>query len=141
MRVGGSIDHGRSHATGFTVIGGHANYDYKRFALDFEYQYANGSSGIWYKKDEAHGLYTTLSYFVAPKVQLLARYDFFQNFDSKLVSNEYGVGVNYYITPRAKIMIDYILADNNVNSSPAHKIYIGTDFTTYSIFDKLFERL
>lgn len=141
LRVGGSIDHGRSHATGFTVVGGHANYDYKRFAFDFEYQYANGSSGIWYKRDKAHGLYTTLSYFVDPKVQLLARYDFFQNFDTKLVSNEYGVGVNYYITPRAKIMIDYILADNNGNSSPAHKIYIGADFTTYSIFDKLLERL
>lgn len=141
LKVGGSIDHGRSHAQGFTVVGGHALYDYKKFSLDFEYQYANGSAGSWYKSDKAHGLYTTASYFIDPKFQLLARYDYFQNFDTNLVSNEYGVGLNYYITPRAKLMLNYILCDNNVNSSPAHKIYLGADITTYSIFDKLLERL
>ena len=141
LKIGGSIDHGRSHCMGFTVVGGHILYNYKKFFWNTEYQYANNSAGVWYNRGKAHGLYSSAGYFVTPKTEILARYDFFQNLDNHNISTEYGAGVNYYITPEAKLMLNYILAINEPNPAPSHKIYIGADIKYYSLIDKIFERL
>lgn len=142
LKIGGSIDQGRAEKTTWTVVGGHALYDYKNKAgIDFEYQYADGYAGSWYSKDKAHGLYTTVYYYLTPKVQLLARYDYFKNIDRDKHNTEYTAGINYWLTPKSKLMLNYILAKSNTSNHPTHKIYIGADFTTYSLVDLICERL
>lgn len=141
LRIGGSIDHGRSHGMGFTVVGGHILYNYKKLIWNSEYQYANNSAGVWYNRGKAHGLYSSVGYSVTPNIEILARYDFFQNLENYNVSTEYGTGINYYITPEAKLMLNYILAKDDTNPAPSHKIYMGVDIKYYSLIDKIFERL
>ena len=142
LKVGGSIDQGRAEGTTWTVVGGHALYDYKnKVGVDFEYQYADGYAGSWYSKDKAHGLYATAYYFVTPRVQVLARYDYFKNFDTNKENIEYTAGVNYWFAKRGKLMLNYVLAKANTCPQPSHKIYIGADFTTYSVLDAIFEHL
>lgn len=142
LKVGGSIDQGQAESTTWTVVGGHALYDYKnKFGLDFEYQYADGYAGSWYSKEKAHGLYATAYYFVTPRVQVLARYDYFKNFDTEKQNIEYTAGVNYWFAKRGKVMLNYVLAKANTCPQPSHKIYIGADFTTYSVLDAIFEHL
>lgn len=141
LKIGGSIDHGRSHDQDFSVVGGHLMYKYKKFYWDTEYQYANNYAGGWYGRGKSHGLYTNIGYFVTPKLELLARYDFFQKLNNHKVSTEYTAGVNYYITPTAKVMLNYILATNDDKAAPTHKVYMGVDFKYYSLLDKMIERL
>lgn len=142
LKVGGSIDRGHAEGTMWTVVGGHALYDYKnKFGADFEYQYADGYAGSWYSKDKAHGLYATVYYFVKPRVQVVARYDYFKNFDTNKENIEYTAGINYWFAKRGKVMLNYVLAKANQCPQPSHKIYIGADFTTYSVLDAIFEHL
>lgn len=136
LQIGGSIDSGNSD-NAFTVVGGHAIYDYKKFHADFEYLYANGMSGNHYGHGRAHGLYTTVGYFILPKVEVLARYDFMQNLDNDNVTQEYSTGLTYYFSPKVKLMLQYIYAMSDFSSNPSHKIYIGTDFSTSAILDLL----
>ena len=136
LRIGGSIDVGNSDNS-FSVVGTHAIYKYKNFYADFEYMYANGCSGVYYGQGRSHGLYTTIGYFVHPKVELLGRYDFFQNLENDNVSQEYTAGVTYYLNPRTKLMLNYVLAVKDTSSIPAHRIYIGADFTSSSLIDLL----
>ena len=136
LKIGGSIDVGNSE-NAFSVVGGHAIYNYKKLYADFEYMYANGNSGIYYGKGRSHGLYTTVGYFIHPKVELLARYDFFQNLENDKVSQEYTAGVTYYFHPRVKLMLNYIYAMNDHSAVPSHKFYIGADFMSPYILDLL----
>ena len=116
-------------------------YKYKKFYWDTEYQYANNYAGGWYGRGKSHGLYTNIGYFVTPKIELLARYDFFQKLSNHNITTEYTAGVNYYITPTAKVMLNYILATDDKHSAPKHKIYLGVDFKYYSLLDKVIENL
>jgi len=141
LKIGGSIDHGRSHDQDFSVVGGHIMYKYKKFYWDTEYQYANNYAGGWYGRGKSHGLYTNIGYFVTPKIELLARYDFFQKLSNHNITTEYTAGLNYYITPTAKVMLNYILATDDKHSAPKHKIYLGVDFKYYSLLDKVIENL
>ncbi len=142
LKIGGSVDNGKAEHTKWTVVGAHAIYDYKnKFGMDFEYQHADGYAGSWYNKDKAHGLYATLYYFVTPRVQVLARYDYFKNIDSRKRNIEYTAGINYWFSKRGKLMLNYVLAKSNTCSQPSHKIYIGADFTTYDVLDSIFEHL
>lgn len=141
LKIGGSIDHGRSHGMDFTVVGGHLMYKYKNFYWENEYQYANNYAGKWYQRGKAHGLYSTVGYFITPKVEILARYDLFQKLNNHNISTEYTVGLNYYITPEAKIMLNYILAKDDKNPAPVHKIFMGADIKVYSLIDKIFENI
>jgi hypothetical protein len=141
MKLGTSISHGKANDINWTVPGAHLFYENKNFGIDMEYQYANGYAGTWYSRDKAHGLYTTLYYYLTPKIQLATRYDYFKNFDKKKNNIEYTVGINYWFTKQCKFMVNYMLAKSNSKPQPSHKVYIGVDFTTYSLFDKLLENL
>lgn len=141
LKIGGSIDHGRSHDMDFTVVGGHLMYKYKKFYWETEYQYANNYAGTWYHRGKAHGLYSTVGYFVTPKTELVARYDLFQKLDNHNINTEYSVGLNYYITPVAKIMLNYILGKDDKKPAPVHRIFMGVDIKFYSLVDKIFENI
>lgn len=136
LRIGGSYDVGNSDNS-FSVVGAHAIYKYKNLYADFEYMYANGSSGLYYGQGRSHGLYTTVGYFIHPKVEVLGRYDFYQNLENDNVSQEYTTGVTYYLNPRTKLMLNYVLAMKDTSSIPTHKVYLGVDFVTSSLLDLL----
>ena len=137
LRLGGSIDVGNSKNS-FSVVGAHAIYNYKKFYMDFEYQYANGYAGAYYGQGRYHGLYTTASYFVKPNLELVARYDFFQNLNgNQNVSQEYTAGVTYYLRPQVKFMLNYIYAMKDTSSIPTHKVFLGADFTSSALLDLL----
>ena len=136
LKIGGSIDVGNSRNS-YSVVGGHAIYNYKKFYADFEYLYANGLSGNYYGRGRAHGLYTTVGYFIHPRVEILARYDFYQNLTTELVSQEYSAGLNYYLSPKVKLMMQYVYATRDNSSTPSHKLYAGVDFTSGALLDLL----
>ncbi|MCR5260933.1 MAG: OprO/OprP family phosphate-selective porin [Candidatus Gastranaerophilales bacterium] len=136
LQIGGSIDNGNSDNS-YTVMGGHILYNYKKFYTDFEYLYADGLSGNHYGRGRAHGFYTTVGYFIKPKIEVLARYDFYQNLSNENVSQEYSAGLNYYFTPKIKLMFQYIYAMKDTSSNPSHKIYLGANFSTDYLFDLL----
>jgi len=141
LKIGGSIDHGRSHSMDFTVVGGHLMYNYKNFYWETEYQFANNYAGSWYNRGKAHGLYSAVRYFVTPKIEVLARYDFFQKLADHHITTEYTVGANYHINPVTKLMLNYVIATNSKNSAPSHRVYMGIDIKYFSLVDKLFELL
>jgi len=136
LKIGGSIDVGNS-ANAFTVVGGHAIYEYKKLYADFEYMYSNGNSGIYYGKGRAHGLFTTVGYKITPKLEILGRYDFFQNLENDKVAQEYTAGLTYYFNPQVKFMFNYVYAMNDHSSKPSHRIYIGGDFLSSYLLDLL----
>ncbi len=136
LKIGGSIDTGDSE-NAFTITGAHASYNYKKFYADFEYLYANGNSGVYYGQGRSHGFYTTVSYFIHPKIELLGRYDFFQNLSNNNVSQEYTAGISYFFNPQTKLMLNYVFAKNDTNPIASHKIYIGMDFMSSYLMDLL----
>ncbi|MBQ2645155.1 hypothetical protein IJG14_06265 [bacterium] len=136
LYLGGTIDSGNS-ANAYTVVGGHAIYNYKKLYADFEYLYANGLSGFYYGRGRAHGLYSTVGYFIHPKIELLARYDFYQNLNNNDVSQEFSTGLTYYFHPKVKLLFQYIYAMKDTSSNPSHKIYLGADFTSAFLLDIL----
>lgn len=136
LKVGGSIDVGDGK-NAFSVVGGHAIYNYKKFYADFEYQYANGYAGAYYNQGRSHGLYTTVSYFVTPKLELVARYDFLQNLNTENVSREYTAGATWHVNKKVKFMLNYIYAMTDTSAIPSHKIFIGADILSTYLMDLL----
>lgn len=136
LKIGGSFDVGNSENS-FAVTGAHASYIYKKLYADFEYLYANGSSGVYYGKGRSHGLYTTVSYFILPKLEILGRYDFFQNLENDKVTLEYTAGASYHLNPHTRLMLNYIFAKSDTEAVPSHKIYIGADFMSSFLLDLL----
>ena len=136
LKVGGSFNVGNS-ANSIAVFGGHAIYNYKKLYLDFEYQHADGYSGSYYGTGRHHGFYTTASYFVLPKLELAARYDFLQNLNNENVSQEYVAGVNYHLNNKAKLMFNYVFSTKDTAVNPSHRIYLGADFFTPALLDLL----
>lgn len=136
LKVGGSFNVGNS-VNSFSVFGAHAIYNYKKLYLDFEYQHADGYSGAYYGTGRHHGFYTTASYFVLPKLELAARYDFLQNLNNENISREYVAGVNYHLNNKAKLMFNYVFATKDTSVNPSHKIYLGADFLTPALLDLL----
>ncbi len=114
LLVGAGAQHGKKDYT-YTVLGGYAGYEYKKFAAEFEYSHADGYNGTYNSNNKAGGFYADVRYFVHPKVQLLVGYDQLQpnlslNHDRV---NSYLLGLNYYIRGnRVKIASNYIFTQN-----------------------------
>lgn len=132
LKIGSSIDVGDADKH-YAVFGAHAIYEYKNFYWDFEYANANNSGGKYIKENDAHGFFTTLAYKITPKVEVLARYDYFKNRKNDKRTQEYTAGLNYYFNPHCKAVVNYVLAMNSNSSVPVHKIYVGARFTTAAL--------
>ena len=106
-------------------------YEYKKFLMNFEYAYADGSNGDYYNPNSQQGFFTTLGWNFTPKLQALFRYDYFDpntNIGSDSIS-EYSVGLNYFIfEQRLKFAINYVFSDNKYNNSNSNAIYFLTQF-------------
>ena len=128
LKIGGGISSGHNNFT-YNVAGAYARYQYKKFRADFEFANADGYNGnLGLSKKHARGLYTTVYYRITPKVELLARYDFFQpdlNVSKKDIK-EYVVGLNYYLKGQGlRFMLNYIFRQSDFGND-SHRIILGT---------------
>ena len=128
LKIGGGISSGHNNFT-YNVAGAYARYQYKKFRADFEFANADGYNGnLGLSKKHARGLYTTVYYRITPKVELLARYDFFQPdlYVSKKDIKEYVVGLNYYLKGQGlRFMLNYIFRQSDFGND-SHRIILGT---------------
>ncbi len=128
LKIGGGINAGhREHD--YSVVGAYLSYKYKKFAFDAEYAVSHGSNGLaGLTRNNAQGFYTTLSYNITKKLQVLARYDIF-NHDmavSGLKDIEYTAGINYYIKGSAlKFMLNYVFCQSTYKQN-SNRIILGT---------------
>lgn len=106
-------------------------YEYKKFLMNFEYAHANGSNGDYFDPRNRQGFFTTVGWNFTPKLQLLARYDYFNyNLDeSKSVNHEYSVGVNYFVfKQRLKFALNYVFSNDEKTQTNKNAIYFLTQF-------------
>ena len=128
LKIGGGLNAGHRD-TDYTVAGAYLSYKFRKFAMEAEYAISNGSNGLaGLTSDKAQGLYTTLSYNITKKLQILTRYDFFdadRNISGKN-SSEYTAGLNYYIKGSAlKFMLNYTYRHSDCENS-SNRIILGT---------------
>lgn len=129
LKLGGGLQYGKRN-TDYTVTGAYASYEYKRFKANFEWANASGYNG--YSGDvvnkHAGGFYTTIKYRATNKLEILARYDEFDQDKSVKHNNkrEYSLGLNYYIKgPGLKLILDYVFCQND-SAKDSHRIMLGT---------------
>lgn len=129
LKLGGGIQQGKRH-TDYTVTGAYASYEYKKFAANFEWANANGYNGYSGDISDKHasGFYTTLSYRLTPKIQILARYDQYDP-DHHVRNNnkrEYSLGLNYFIKGQGlRLIFNYVFCQND-SAKDSHRIILGT---------------
>ena len=74
-----------------------------------------------------------MAYKITPKIEVLARYDYFKNRLSDKRTQEYTAGLNYYFNPHCKAVANYVIVMNSNSTVPTHKIYLGARFMTSSL--------
>jgi len=128
LNLSGGVSSGKNDSS-YTVAGGFASYEYKKFKMDFEMSDAdgyNGAHGI--STNHARGYYSSVYCRLNNKLQLLARYDAFQpNVDvsSKNIT-EYVCGINYFIKGQAlRLILNYVYRQNDFGKD-SHRIILGT---------------
>ena len=106
-------------------------YEYKKFLMNFEYAYADGSNGDYFDPRKRQGFFATAGYNITPKLQLLARYDYFdRNLDeSKNINHEYSVGINYFVFKQSlKFALNYVFSNDEKTNTNKNAIYFLTQF-------------
>ena len=99
--------------------------------MNFEYAYADGSNGDYFDARKRQGFFATAGYNITPKLQLLARYDYFdRNLDeSKNINHEYSVGINYFVfKQRLKFALNYVFSNDETTTTNKNAIYFLTQF-------------
>lgn len=128
LYTGADIGHrGENYGVYSTAI----TYEYKKFLMNFEYAYANGSNGDYFDPRNRKGFFTTVGWNFTPKLQLLGRYDYFdQNIhESGDINHEYSVGINYFVyKQRLKFMLNYVFSNNERTNTNKNAIYLVTQF-------------
>lgn len=129
VTAGGGVSAGERHNVDYLVSGAYLGYEYKKLWLKAEYANgdgSNGATGLTSKHRE--GWYATLGYKLNRKLELIARYDVFDQ-DKKVANNdkrEYSAGVNYYIKGQAlKFVLNYIYCQTQ-NKLDSHRLMFGT---------------
>ena len=129
LNIGAGWEAGRRNSTDFNVLSTALRYKYKNFKLISELQYADGSNGAsGLTKKERWGYNVTLAYMLTKKIELLARYDYFDP-DKKVSNNnsqEYSAGINYYLLGQSlRFILNYIYCKNDTKAD-SHKIIFAT---------------
>ncbi|MBR1942755.1 hypothetical protein IJ843_03350 [bacterium] len=128
LKIGGGLNAGHRDFD-YNVVGAYLSYKYKKFALESEYAVSHGSNGLaGLTENRAQGLYTTLSYNITKKLQVLARYDVFDNDMTKSGrrDTEYTAGINYFIKGSAlKIMLNYVFCQSDYKEN-SNRVILGT---------------
>ena len=119
LKIGGGVNTGVS-GSGYTVAGSGMEYRYKKFLLNTEYAYANGSNSSKYSPDISQGCYTAAAYNITDKIQVAGRYDIFDPNTKKTddTIQKYTIGLNYYIIgQRLRFSLDYTYTKNNCSTN------------------------
>lgn len=128
LKVGGGLNAGHRDFD-YNVAGVFVSYKFRKIALESEYAISNGSNGLaGLTKNKAQGVYTTLSYNITKKLQLLARYDLFDanRETSGNKSSEYTAGLNYFIKGSAlKLILNYTFRHSE-HEANSNRIMLGT---------------
>ena len=129
LKIGTGLNTGKN-GQNYTVTGFGAEYKYKKFLLNAEYAYANGSNAKSYNQNTQHGFYATAAYNLTDKIQILGRYDIFDanTKQSNDTSQKYTVGINYYaLGQRIRFSLNYSLTQNDIaDSNIQNSIYFMT---------------
>lgn len=129
LTVGSGISTGDRDGS-YTVFGAAAGWEYKDLLVNFEYANANGYNSTWYNSANAQGLYSTVAYFVHPKVQLVGRFDMFDPniYSADDLKTEYTAGINYYVlNQKVKFVLNYIFSTQEQKPS-SNKVMLMTQF-------------
>lgn len=128
LKVGGGLNAGHRDFD-YNVAGAFVSYKFRKIAIESEYAISNGSNGLaGLTQNKAQGVYTTLSYNITKKLQVLARYDFFDanRETSGNKSSEYTAGLNYFIKGSAlKLILNYTFRHSE-NEANSNRIMLGT---------------
>lgn len=129
LNIGGGYQAGVRNSVDFNVTSAALRYDYKKFKLTSEFQYANGSNGASGLTDAKRwGYNVTLAYKLTKKLEVLLRFDDFDN-NKKIANNntrEYSAGINYYVLGQTlRLILNYVYAQNQAKSD-SHKIIFAT---------------
>lgn len=128
LKVGGGLNAGHKDFD-YNVVGAYLSYKFRKFALESEYAISNGSNGNeGLTRNKAQGVYTTLSYNITKKLQVLARYDYFdanRKMSGKNIT-EYTAGINYFIKGSAlKLMLNFTHRKPD-DEKASNRIMLGT---------------
>lgn len=128
LTTGGGIVTGSRNSVDYFTGGAYVGYEYKKFWTRMEYALSNGSNGATgLSSKHRDGWYVTIGYHITKKLELLARYDEFDN-DKRISNNntrEYTAGINYYIKGQAlKLILNYIFCQNDAKPN-SHRILTG----------------
>lgn len=111
------------------TYGYYVGYKYKKFAIKSEYQERYGYKAI--SRLRAGGWYVMPTYFITPKLQLLAKYDSFDSNISDSAHNtvdEYTIGGNYYFKDNnLKLQTNLVGVDNH-NGRTGFKVVVLTQY-------------
>ncbi len=127
FKLAASINTGeRGHS--YTVSGLSAEWKYKKFLLNAEYAYADGSNASKYNPKKQQGFYAVAAYDITDKLQAAFRYDNFDNDVKKSGDNvqKYTAGLNYYVIgQRLRFSLNYTYTQNgsavkDLNSNAIH---------------------
>ncbi len=128
LKIGGGLNAGHREFD-YSVVGAYLSYKYKKIAMNCEYSIANGSNGLaGLSENKADGIYTTLSYNITKKLQILGRYDYFNanKNASNCSSSEYTAGLNYYVKGSSlKFMLNYVFRQSDYEDN-SNRIMLGT---------------
>ncbi len=129
LNISGGYQAGVRNSVDFNVTSMALRYNYKKFKLSSELQYANGSNGNSGLNDaQQWGYNITLAYQLTKKLEILLRYDDFDP-NKKIAKNntkEYTAGINYFILGQTlRVMLNYIYAQND-SKPDSHRILLGT---------------
>lgn len=131
IKLGGGINVGE-HDHSYFVAGGLFEYIYKNLLINFEYANANGYRGTDQDitNQKAEGFYSTIAYYIHPKIQLVGRVDAFD--PNKHISNnevqEYSLGLNYYIfKEKMKLALNYVFRNSEAGPD-SNRFFILTQF-------------
>ncbi len=129
LKIGGGYQAGRRNSQNYNVSSAGLKYDYKKFSLVSELAYADGSNGTTgLTNTKRFGYNVTLAYKLTKKLELLLRYDDFDN-DTKIKNNntkEYTAGFNYYILGQTLRLIGNYVYSKKDGGDDSHKIILGT---------------
>jgi len=130
FKVGASVNTG-VRGSGYTVLNTGMEWKYKKFLLNAEFAYADGSNASKYNSNEQDGFYVTAAYDITDKIQAAARYDVLDTNVNKPddTIQKYTLGLNYYVIgQRLRFSVDYTYTQNGgaINSSNSSAVHFMT---------------
>lgn len=127
LKIGGGYSTGKLQHN-YAVYTFYTAYDYKKWHMDYEYNYADGYNAYVNTSDKSYGWYNTLAYKLNKKVHLFTRY---QGLDpNKEVQSDhkrmYEAGVNYYMRGKKLRLTASYGHVNSRSGADSNQLFVST---------------